>query len=411
MKFGRFIGSLLVLNLAMVVYLVVVITGGMPAPTRSSKSDTELGSAPPPRIEYVTNYVSVPVTNAFHWSQLESEDYPAYIENLRAIGCPEQTVRDIIIADLDLLWSSRLASIYPRREDLKFWHSEEYELRNNYDQREFLRQERAVDRDKREVIRELVDSDLVAERMKLAGREDEFERKLSWLDVDKRMDVRDVWERYEDEEWAIQQKIFDEGVPLNDEDRAKLQDLRDKRDAEMSALLTPEERSGFDLWMSPVADELRHDLYGMNATEQEFRELYQLRRNFEEKWNPDYVDFEDPRQAAAWAEAQTELEVRIKESLGEDRYRNYLRGRDEDFHLLNSAVSRYDLDRDVAHDVYNFKNALEAEKEAVFHDPDLTPQQREQALGAMSQATKEEVRRMLGESAYNYFRRRSNWLR
>jgi hypothetical protein len=37
----------------------------------------------------------------FHWSQIESADYPSYIANLRAIGCPEQTIRDIITADVD----------------------------------------------------------------------------------------------------------------------------------------------------------------------------------------------------------------------------------------------------------------------------------------------------------------------
>src|SRR5437899_3128213 len=31
----------------------------------------------------------------FDWRQVESEDYRQYVANLRALGCPEQTVRDI----------------------------------------------------------------------------------------------------------------------------------------------------------------------------------------------------------------------------------------------------------------------------------------------------------------------------
>src|SRR6185436_17865409 len=63
------------------------------------------------RVEFVTNYVPIlksargpaPVTvvtnilaatNDFRWAQLESEDYREYITRLRAIGCPEQTIRD-----------------------------------------------------------------------------------------------------------------------------------------------------------------------------------------------------------------------------------------------------------------------------------------------------------------------------
>ncbi len=43
----------------------------------------------------------------FQWGQLESSDYRTYIANLRAIGCPEQTIRDIITADVDTLYASR----------------------------------------------------------------------------------------------------------------------------------------------------------------------------------------------------------------------------------------------------------------------------------------------------------------
>ena len=40
----------------------------------------------------------------FSWREVESADYPAYIINLRGIGCPEQTVRDIIVADVNQLY-------------------------------------------------------------------------------------------------------------------------------------------------------------------------------------------------------------------------------------------------------------------------------------------------------------------
>src|SRR5437667_12490072 len=33
----------------------------------------------------------------FSWRAVESDDYPTYVSNLREIGCPAQTIRDIII--------------------------------------------------------------------------------------------------------------------------------------------------------------------------------------------------------------------------------------------------------------------------------------------------------------------------
>ena len=41
----------------------------------------------------------------FSWREVESADYATYIANLRDIGCPEQTIRDIIIADVNQLYS------------------------------------------------------------------------------------------------------------------------------------------------------------------------------------------------------------------------------------------------------------------------------------------------------------------
>ena len=48
----------------------------------------------------------------FHWSQVESTDYRQYIANLRAIGCSEQVVRDIVIADVFQAFAARVRAIY-----------------------------------------------------------------------------------------------------------------------------------------------------------------------------------------------------------------------------------------------------------------------------------------------------------
>lgn len=52
---------------------------------------------------------------SFRWAQIESSDYRTYIGNLSRIGCPEQTVRDIITADVHALYAPRLARLEERR--------------------------------------------------------------------------------------------------------------------------------------------------------------------------------------------------------------------------------------------------------------------------------------------------------
>src|SRR2546425_92549 len=58
----------------------------------------------------------------FDWRQVESEDYRTYLANLRAIGCPEQTIRDIVGADvLQAFAGKRAEAMAARYRDFKFW--------------------------------------------------------------------------------------------------------------------------------------------------------------------------------------------------------------------------------------------------------------------------------------------------
>jgi hypothetical protein len=42
------------------------------------------------------------------WSRIEADDYPTYISNLRKLGCPERTIRDIVVADVVRLYAGKL---------------------------------------------------------------------------------------------------------------------------------------------------------------------------------------------------------------------------------------------------------------------------------------------------------------
>src|SRR5882672_2774873 len=59
----------------------------------------------------------------FTWREVESADYPEYVANLRDIGCPEQTIRDIIIADVNALYARKRATELVTA-DQQWWRSE-----------------------------------------------------------------------------------------------------------------------------------------------------------------------------------------------------------------------------------------------------------------------------------------------
>src|SRR5688572_26983589 len=87
---------------------------------------------------------------------MESSDYHRYIANLRAIGCPEQTIRDIIIADVNKLFEERAQQIGPV-QDFDYWKAGTAKGGEVHAQR--VQQHMALAQEKRAVLKELLGID------------------------------------------------------------------------------------------------------------------------------------------------------------------------------------------------------------------------------------------------------------
>src|SRR5437588_1389425 len=116
MRWRTFALALLGVNIALAA--VWMITAHRPAGSRAgvSPGQGEAGAeSGKPRMVLRRQF--------FSWREVESADYPTYIANLRSIGCPEQTIRDIIIADVNALYAKRRATeiLTPQQE---WWRSE-----------------------------------------------------------------------------------------------------------------------------------------------------------------------------------------------------------------------------------------------------------------------------------------------
>lgn len=47
----------------------------------------------------------------FRWQQLDAQDFPTFVKNLRAIGCPEPTVRDIVEGELREIYAQKIQQV------------------------------------------------------------------------------------------------------------------------------------------------------------------------------------------------------------------------------------------------------------------------------------------------------------
>src|SRR5580693_4874586 len=75
----------------------------MPIPAPISSGMKPEAPEPPPVVSKPSDQ-AMAESSPFHWGQLDSSDYHFYVKNLRAIGCPEPTVRAIVTADVDSVY-------------------------------------------------------------------------------------------------------------------------------------------------------------------------------------------------------------------------------------------------------------------------------------------------------------------
>src|SRR5688572_29881660 len=139
------IAILLGINLALlstVGYLIYVIKREPPArekaaePKRAVSSPRRMLTRPAP----LSTAGLSPPPEPFNWAQVESTDFKVYIANLRAINCPEETIQDIIMAEVEKLYNSRRRTLFPPRQEVAFWVTGANSIENIWADREKQKQ-------------------------------------------------------------------------------------------------------------------------------------------------------------------------------------------------------------------------------------------------------------------------------
>jgi hypothetical protein len=256
----------------------------------------------------ITNGVVLAQAN---WRQVESSDYREYIANLRAMGCPEQTIRDIIIADVEALFRERHRAQRNATNAFKYWQAG-YGLHRGLSEAEVARRQE-LNREKNEVLQTLLGTEAPATAPPVWDEmvSEALEQALDFLPQEKLAALRELRDRFS----AHAVQSVRQGHPAQ---------LAADYQAALCELLTPEEKFEFDLRLSDTADRFRLALGPFRPTEDEFRALFALWHEFEVEAGPRprTQSISDPGVGATEVGTPTR-EERIRALLGEDRYREY----------------------------------------------------------------------------------------
>jgi hypothetical protein len=409
----RFVVILLLLNVAALAAGFVYCTQYWTAQTEQDRAaaQTELAawqaraaapdvSAPPPA-EVVHE------TNAFQWSQLESTNYQEYIANLRAVGCPERTVKDIILTDVMRLYAQRRGQFYHNGRPFVYWETDEKGKLKQPQIEERDQQLAAIDKELPAVLRELLGLNYEREVNKYFVDVDEDDDRLAFLSEDKRSQALSLRDEFEGKRERILYNIQN-GKPS----AAEIEELRQvdqSQDEALAQALSPEEKEEYELSMSPTADQLREQLIGFNPTQQEFRTLFAQQKAIDDAY--EFEDTSDATVSAMKASDEAQMLASFKESLIGDRVAQFERAHDPEYQSLTLLSARYDLPGDAPATLLDMRQAAEEEKAKLLSNKDVPPERVDAALEAIQAETEKAVRATLGDQAFAQYAPSAAWIK
>jgi len=347
------------------------------------------------RVRHTTNEaapVVVEVAAPFNWQQVESADYRVYIENLRAIGCPEATIRDIIVADINELFAGRIKELVDGVTG-RFW-----DFMLNHGELEKLVEEKAKELNALDDEREEMFATLFGEKdpmAKIREAEQEKEERARWrqtldfLPGAKLAQFLEIKDRFS----AARQDLKQPGNTLTHDERGrKSQELNLEEERQIHALFTPQELEEYKLRTSSAAG-FRPGLADFEATEEELRAIARAKMNQKQ------------------APAQGPADAEIKELLGAERFAAYQRASDDAYRQTLRITDRFELPPETAVQVYQMQKEAEAQARKIRDDTNRSVEERQAILEVMQGETEKSISLVLGSKVFGAYQKYGDgWL-
>src|ERR1044071_2331850 len=258
----------------------------------------------------------------FSWRAVESDDYPTYISNLREIGCPEQTIRDIIIADVNALYSRRrgLEVVTPEQQ---WWRAEPdsnvVQVANE--------KARLLGEERHTLLARLLGTSWEGGDLATLPRPSRpgivlDGPVLGVLSTEAKQAVEEINLHSQDHLQSYLDSVKREGKTPDPVELAK---IRQQTRNELQRVLSPPQLEEFLLRYSESATTLRAEMGQLkyfNPTPDEFRVLFRSVDQFNEQIQL-LAAATDPNSAAQRKNLEEQRENSIKSALGPKRYEEY----------------------------------------------------------------------------------------
>jgi len=308
----------------------------------------------------------------FTWEEVESADYPTYIQNLRGIGMPENTIRDIIIADVDQLFTRKRRELMAS-QDIEWWRAQPSA---SYESNVVARTS-ALELERANLLTRLLGEhwkdgrlDQQPDPVPLTGPV------LSALTDDAKKSVQDIAAKSAERMRDYLAQAQAAGQQPNALEMAK---IREQTREQLAQVLNPQQLEEFLIRNSYNATELRRQLNGLEVNPDEFRSIFravdQIDRDIQLKYAG--ADAESQRQRAVLE--QQRLNV-IRDTLGAERYDNFVMYHDPAYQDALATAQKAGASQDAAAALYEIQRATTDELDRIRNDPSLTAAQKQEQI-------------------------------
>lgn len=399
-------------------FLVFRPTAPLPAPATaaadasSPKSHERLVARPRPKeptLPAAAIEPTVPPSPAFDWAQLESQDYKEYIVRLRAFGVPDRVIREIIIADVEKLYRPKLAALRPPPPTRTNFWEQSGAISSPRPAKEQREQARTLQREKQDLIKELLGKDVYQQISADAGYASAIERMFGSVSPEQRDQVSDIQERYQ----RMKADVYEENEYNVDEvARDQIRSIQRKMREELATVLTPEQVENYELRSSDLASNMRYELRSFEPNEEEFRAIFkykQTKEDLETLRNANDGAKRDSREEMkSLQQKQKEMDEVLSQALSPDRAKEFKLSENYEYrNLFEAGVSK-----DSIFKLADLRQDVESAAARLRRDKALNEEQRKAALAAIRTETEKSMTDLLGERrARGYLGNGGYWLR
>ena len=382
----------LVINAAL---LALALRSGRPGAATGEDGAAAAISAAGEVLQVKTNLTRVEVTltneaTPFRWSDVQSDDLKAFAANLRGIGCPPETVRDIIEGEVnEWFLARRRAALEPLQRG--YWNLAASGKELDEAAKPFEEAMEKLDEERESRIKESLGTNSEPKPARAQRRE-----RLDYVSEATQKALEDVSAKFTEEDRKARTRR--DGMP-NLEFQAARNKLEAWRAEAIRAVMSPEEYAEYEARKSRYTRTAQSSV-GFDATEQEQRTTARIYQQFEAAdVRPDRKDPGAAAKKAQAAEAKRQREEAMKQALGEERYAQFQQGMQESFGEVYPIAQRYELPRSSAAQA---ADALKARNEALSRlraDKSMSSEDRAAREQAVDHETRAAMLQAFGERA------------